>query len=42
MDAVFTIIAIVTAIVVLDLFAIVLGADSRDGFREDDLPAGIR
>jgi len=42
MDAMLTIIAIVTAIVVLDVFAIVLGADSRDGFREDHLPAGIR
>jgi hypothetical protein len=42
MDAVFTSIAIVTAIVVLDLFATVFGADSRDGFREDHLRAGLR
>jgi hypothetical protein len=42
MDAVFTLVAIVTAIVVLDLFAIVLGADSRDGFREDRPHPGLR
>jgi hypothetical protein len=42
MEAVFTFVAIVTAIVVVDLVAIALGAESRDGFREDHLHAGVR
>ena len=42
MDAVLTFIAVVVVIATFDLLAIVLGADSRDGFREDRLPAGLR
>ena len=42
MDTAFTIIAIVAAIAVFDLLAAALGTDSRDGFREDHLRAGLR
>jgi len=42
MEAVFTVIAIVIAVAAFDLVAAVLGADSRDGFREDGLTAGLR
>jgi hypothetical protein len=42
MDAVFTILAIVIGIAAFDLVALVFAAESRDGFREDRLPAGLR
>jgi hypothetical protein len=42
MDALFLFLVLAASLVVVDLLAVTIGADSRDGFADDSVRPGLR